>query len=75
MCVILIIHGDLRVLMKLQLRRRVDEHQVMCGCLDTWLLWQLTGRRVFATDYSNASVTMLFDPFQVNTEYFPHGLT
>jgi len=42
----------------------------MFGCLDTWLLWQLTGKKVFATDYSNASVTMLFDPFQVSTELF-----
>jgi len=40
----------------------------MFGCLDTWLLWQLTGKKVFATDYSNASITMLFDPFQVIIE-------
>jgi len=38
----------------------------MFGCLDTWLLWQLTGKRVFATEYTCACSTMLFDPFQVN---------
>jgi putative glycerol kinase 5 len=46
-----------------KLRQRVAERQVMFGCLDTWLLWQLTGHKVYATDYSNASVTTIFDPF------------
>ncbi|HRE02589.1 MAG TPA: FGGY family carbohydrate kinase, partial [Ilumatobacteraceae bacterium] len=31
------------------------------GTIDTWLLWNLTGGDVFATDPSNASRTMLFD--------------
>ena len=31
------------------------------GTIDTWLLWNLTGGRVHATDVSNASRTMLFD--------------
>jgi glycerol kinase len=31
------------------------------GTIDTWLLWQLTGGRVHATDVSNAARTMLFD--------------
>ncbi|MFO1326159.1 MAG: glycerol kinase GlpK [Rubrivivax sp.] len=31
------------------------------GTVDSWLLWQLTGGRVHATDVSNASRTMLFD--------------
>ena len=31
------------------------------GTVDTWLLWQLTGGKVHATDYSNASRTMLFN--------------
>lgn len=31
------------------------------GTVDTWLLWNLTGGKVFATDVSNASRTMLFD--------------
>jgi glycerol kinase len=31
------------------------------GTIDTWLLWQLTGGRVHATDPSNASRTMLFN--------------
>ena len=35
--------------------------RLMAGTIDAWLVWNLTGRRVFATDYSNASRTLLFD--------------
>jgi glycerol kinase len=31
------------------------------GTIDTWLLWKLTGGRSHATDYSNASRTLLYD--------------
>jgi glycerol kinase len=31
------------------------------GTIDSWLLWQLTGGQVHATDVTNASRTMLFD--------------
>lgn len=31
------------------------------GTVDCWLIWALTGGRVYATDSSNASRTMLFD--------------
>lgn len=31
------------------------------GTIDTWLLWQLTGGAVHATDHSNASRTLLYD--------------
>lgn len=31
------------------------------GTIDSWLLWNLTGGNVFATEASNASRTMLFD--------------
>ncbi|CAH8498416.1 unnamed protein product [Heterobilharzia americana] len=33
------------------------------GCLETWLLWKLTGGETFATDISCASVTGMYDPF------------
>jgi len=35
--------------------------RLMCGTIDAWLVWNLTGRRLFATDFSNASRTLLFD--------------
>ena len=31
------------------------------GTVDTWLMWKLTGGAVHATDYSNASRTMLYN--------------
>lgn len=34
---------------------------LMAGTIDSWLVWNLTKGSVFATDYSNASRTMLFD--------------
>ncbi len=38
-----------------------ERGELAFGTVDSWLLWQLTGRRVHATDVSNASRTMLFD--------------
>ncbi len=35
--------------------------EVAFGTIDSWLLWNLTGGQVHATDVSNASRTMLFD--------------
>ncbi len=34
---------------------------LLFGTVDTWLIWNLTKGRVFITDYTNASRTMLFD--------------
>jgi glycerol kinase len=35
--------------------------RLMAGTIDSWLVWHLTERQAFCTDYSNASRTMLFD--------------
>ncbi len=43
------------------LRGRAAAGALRCGTIDTWLLWQLTGGQVHATDATNASRTMLFD--------------
>ncbi|ESP00284.1 hypothetical protein LOTGIDRAFT_225946 [Lottia gigantea] len=48
-----------------ELRKYAAEGKLRFGCIDTWLLWKLTGEKVHATDYSNASSTGLFDPFQI----------
>ncbi|MBT3229369.1 MAG: glycerol kinase GlpK [Candidatus Marinimicrobia bacterium] len=37
------------------------EQNLKFGTIDTWLIWKLTGGKVHATDYSNASRTMLFN--------------
>ncbi len=43
-----------------ELRRRAEAGEVAAGTIDSWLIWKLTGGRVHATDYSNASRTALF---------------
>jgi len=35
--------------------------KIIFGTTDTWVLWKLTGGMVHATDYTNASRTMLFN--------------
>lgn len=42
-------------------RRRAESGELLFGTVDSWLLWNLTGGKVHATDYTNASRTMLFD--------------
>ena len=42
-------------------RERAKRGQLLFGTVDTWLLWNLTKGKVHATDYSNASRTMLYD--------------
>ena len=40
-------------------RTRAEAGKLLFGTVDTWLVWQLTGRRVHATDVTNASRTLL----------------
>jgi len=40
---------------------RAAAGELLCGTIDTWLVWKLTGGRIHATDVSNASRTMVFD--------------
>lgn len=42
-------------------RQRAENGELLFGTIDTWLIWNLTGGKVHATDYSNASRTMLYD--------------
>jgi glycerol kinase len=43
------------------LARRAMNGELLCGTVDTWLIWQLTDGAVHATDPTNASRTMLYD--------------
>lgn len=38
-----------------------EKGNLLFGTIDSWLLWNLTNGKVHATDYSNASRTMLYD--------------
>ena len=40
-------------------RARAERGELLCGTVDSWLIWNLTGEHV--SDYSNCSRTMLFD--------------
>ena len=42
-------------------RAMAAQGELAFGTVDSWLLWQLTGGRVHATDVSNAARTMLFN--------------
>ena len=42
-------------------RARAEAGELAFGTIDSWLLWQLTGGRVHATDASNAARTLLFN--------------
>lgn len=43
------------------LRKRVDDGEICFGTVDSWLIWKLTGGKVYACDASNASRTQLFN--------------
>ena len=43
------------------IRKEAEKDNICAGTIDTWLIWNLTGGKAHATDYSNASRTMLFN--------------
>lgn len=42
-------------------RSRAERGELLCGTIDTWLLWHLSGGAVHLTDVSNASRTLLMN--------------
>ena len=42
-------------------REKAERGELLFGTVDTWLMWKLSGGKIHATDYSNASRTMLFN--------------
>lgn len=42
-------------------RERAERGELLFGTVDTWLMWRLSGGKIHATDYSNASRTMMFN--------------
>ena len=45
-------------------RARAARGELAFGTMDSWLLWQLTGGRVHATDATNAARTLLFNIYE-----------
>ena len=46
------------------LRERANRGEVLAGTIDSWLIWNLTGRTTHITDYSNASRTLLYNIYK-----------
>lgn len=42
-------------------REKAERGDLIFGTVETWLIWKMTKGRVHATDYSNASRTMMFN--------------
>lgn len=42
-------------------REKAEKGELLFGTIDTWIIWNLTKGKVHATDYSNASRTMLYN--------------
>lgn len=42
-------------------REMAERGELLFGTVDTWLIWKLTSGRVHATDYTNASRTMIYN--------------
>ncbi len=46
-------------------RAKAESGQLLVGTIDCWLVWKLTAGQTFATDYTNASRTMVFNIYQL----------
>src|SRR4029079_4356616 len=42
-------------------QERAERGELLAGTVDTWLIWNLTDRKSFVTEFSNASRTMMFN--------------
>jgi glycerol kinase len=48
-----------------ELKKIVEKEDTAWGTIDSWILWNITGGKVHATDCTNASSTGLLDPFKL----------
>ncbi|MBR5716626.1 MAG: glycerol kinase GlpK [Bacteroidales bacterium] len=46
-------------------RAKAEAGELLVGTIDCWLVWKLTSGRTFATDYTNASRTMVFNIYRL----------
>ena len=42
-------------------KEKAEKGDLLFGTIDTWLMWKLSGGTIHATDYTNASRTMLYN--------------
>ncbi len=43
------------------IQKGIARGELLCGTIDSWLIWKLSGGAVHATDHSNASLTLLLN--------------
>ena len=43
------------------IQKGVARNELLCGTIDSWLIWKLSGGAAHVTDHSNASVTLLLN--------------
>ena len=48
------------------IRQAAENGDLLFGTIDTWLIWNLTNKKLHATDYTNASRTLLFNIHSLN---------
>jgi glycerol kinase len=48
------------------IRRSAERGEIAFGTVDSWLVYNLTGKKLHATDYSNASRTMLYNIYNLS---------
>lgn len=46
-------------------RDAAEQGKLYFGTVDTWLMWKLSGGKIHATDYTNASRTMIYNIFEL----------
>lgn len=46
-------------------REKAENGELLFGTIDTWLIWNLSGRKAHVTDYSNASRTLLYNIYEL----------
>lgn len=46
-------------------RERANRGELLFGTVDTWLMWKLSDGRIHATDYTNASRTMIYNIYDL----------
>lgn len=46
-------------------REKAEAGDLLCGTIDTWLVWKLTGGKVHVTDYTNASRTLMYNIYDL----------
>lgn len=46
-------------------KERAKKGELLFGTVDSWLIWKLSGGKVHATDYTNASRTMIYNIYSL----------